>query len=153
MVQIIRIFLVVAILVFPVLCLPVQVNERELVARDLGLGKSFRRELDNSLDVRDLIDEFDFRDLSGEELDARDPGLGFRRDLEDMIARGLLYEELAPRGVLPELEMREMPSEDLVAREPHNRVKEFFRRVGRAIKGAFTKVVNGVSAAFKAVVK
>ena len=149
MVQIIRIFLVVAILVFPVLCLPVQVNERELVARDLGLGKSFRRELD----VRDLIDELDFRDLSGEELDARDPGLGFRRDLEDMIARGLLYEELAPRGVLPELEMREMPSEDLVAREPHNHVKDFFRHVGNAIKHAFTKVVNGVKAAVNAIIK
>jgi len=149
MVQIIRIFLVVAILVFPVLCLPVQVNGRELVARDLGLGKSFRRELD----VRDLIDELDFRDLSGEELDARDPGLGFRRDLEDMIARGLLYEELAPRGVLPELETREMPSEDLVAREPHNRVSAFFRRVGHAIKHAFTKVVNGVKAAVNAIIK
>ena len=144
MVQIIRIFLVVAILVFPVLCLPVQVNGRELVARDLGLGKSFRRELDTSLDVRDLIDELDLRDLSGEELDARDPGLGFRRDLEDMIVRRLLYEELAPRGVLPELETREMPSEDLVAREPHNGAKDFFKHIGRIIKKVFTKAVNTV---------
>lgn len=71
MIQINKALLVAAILVSPVLSIPLQVTKQELVARDSDLGKGiFRRELDSSLDVRELIDELDFRE---DALVAREP--------------------------------------------------------------------------------
>jgi hypothetical protein len=164
MVQFTKAFLIAAIVASPVLSTPVRVNERELVTRDPGNGSDegalvFRRELDDSLDARELIDEleldarddlFETRELSGEDLVARDPSIFgkifgavkgiFSRDLEDMIARDL-YDDLAARGVVPELETRELSGEDLVARDP-----SIFGKIFGAVKGIFSRDVEDMVA-------
>jgi len=155
MVQFTKAFLIAAIIASPALSIPIQANEQELVARDPSIGVDegalvFSRGLDDNLDARELTDELelDARDLDlletrefSNDLVARDPSIFskifgavrgiFGRDLEDMVARDL-YEDLAARGVLPELETREMSSEELVARDP-----SIFGKIFGAVKGIF----------------